>query len=172
MTKFVVVQKAPSKLEKGELVIAQPNFLEQIESNYRKAPKHKQTAINHMREVLNAIAEKYDHSLNSLKIPLFKYEGLAYQDNEDLNAIFTKILKTEHPSIFDKILEYKISNRPFNTKLIYYVGDFNSTGPFFKAGVDHLEEKDIEHYMTGKPKKTVGKPAVTKEEAESRLASE
>ena len=70
-----------------------------------------------------------------------------------------------------KYLTHQILNRPLNTKLIYYVGDFNSTGPFYKAGVDLIDEKDVESYMTGKPKKTVGKPAVTKEEANGKSES-
>lgn len=166
MAKFVVVQKAPDKLEKGEVVIGPTDFLEQICSNSRKAPKHKQTSIHHMREILNSIAEKYDHGFNPLRVPLTKYEGIAYNSDKELNDVIVKILKNEYPIIFDKVLEDKAKNRPFNTKLIYYVGDFTSTSPLFKVGLDHIEEKDIDTYMTGKPKKIVGKPAVTKEEAE------
>jgi hypothetical protein len=48
--------------------------------------------------------------------------------------------------------------------LIYYVGNFNTTKPFYDAGLDLLEAKDVEGYMTGRPKKVVGKPAITNEE--------
>jgi hypothetical protein len=168
MAKFVVVKEAPVTLEKGEIVITQPTFLEQIRSQASKAPKKKQTGINHLREVLNAIGQKYDPELNVFKFRLVNYEGLAYENDNDLSAIIVRILKTEYPAVFDKVLDYELRNRPINTKLIYYVGDFNSTGPFYQAGLDLLDEKDIESYMTGKPKKTVGKPAVTNEEAKNR----
>ena len=172
MAKFVVVKEAPASLEKGEMVISQPDFLDEIRANAKKAPRVKQTGINHLREVLNAVGVKYDPDMNVFKIRLVNYEGLPYKDEADFSAIIQRILKTEYPVIFDKVLEYQLKNRPMNTKLVYYVGDINSTGPFYKFGLDHLEEKDIESYMTGKPKKVVGKPAITDEEAKVRGGSE
>ena len=52
-----------------------------------------------------------------------------------------------------------------STKLVYYVGDLSTTKPFFDAGLDMIDEKDIESYLSGKPNKVVGKPAITNEEA-------
>ena len=166
MAKFVLVDKAPEKLEKGEIVIGQPDFMEQITANIKKAPKHKQTGINHLREVLNSIGQAYDQEMNVYKIRLVNYEGLPFKTNEDLSAIVCKILKNEYPAVFDKWLELQLKNRPMNTKLVYYIGDFRTCTPFYKAGLDLIEPKDIEAYMTGKPKKTVGKPAITDEEAQ------
>ena len=168
MAKFVVVNQAPATLEKGEIVIGQPDFMEQILANQKKAPKHKQTAINHLREVLSSIAEKYDQEMNVFKVRLLNYQGLAFNTHEDLSAIVVKILKAEYPRVFDKYLEFQLKSRPTNTKLIYYVGDFNTTKPFYDAGLDLIDEKDVESYMTGKPKKTVGKPAITNDEANNR----
>jgi len=165
MAKFVVVNEAPQTLEKGEIVINQADFSEQIVANQKKAPRKKQTGLNHLREVLNSIGVKYDPDMNVFKIRLVNYEGLPYADEAEFSAIVTRILKNEYPVIFDKVLEYQLKNRPMNTKLIYYVGDFNSTGPFYKNGLDPIDLKDVESYMTGKPKKVVGKPAVTNAEA-------
>jgi hypothetical protein len=166
MAKFVVVNKAPEKLDKGEIVIGQPDFLEQIRANTKKAPKHGQTGINHLREVLNSVGQKYDPEMNVYKIRMLNYEGLPFKTDQDLSAIVNRIFKAEYPAIYDKYLEHEIQKRPMGTKLIHYVGDFNSTGPFYKAGLDLIEQKDVESYLTGKPKKTVGKPAITDEEAE------
>src|ERR1035437_10323750 len=105
MAKFVVVNQAPETLEKGEIVIGQPDFMDQIVANQKKAPKHKQTAINHLREVLSSIAEKYDHDMNVLKIRLLNYEGLTFNSNSDLSAIVVRILRAEYPTIFDKYLD-------------------------------------------------------------------
>lgn len=172
MSKFVVVKEAPKTLEKGEMVIAQPTFLEEIQANARKTPKHRQTAINHLREILNSIALKYDPELNAFRVRLVNYEGRPFANDNELSAIVVDVLKNEHPVIFDKYLEHQLKNRPLNTKLVYYVGAFNTAGPFYKHGLDLLEEKDVEAYMTGKPKKTVGKPAVTSEEAAARGKTE
>lgn len=165
MAKFVVVKNAPEKLEKGEIIINPPNFLEQIKDNARKAPKRQQTAINHLREILNSIATKYDQEMNVMKFKLVNYEGVAYANDEELSVILMRILKTEYPQVMDRYLDHELKSRPMGTKLVYYTGDFTSTGPFYKAGLDLLEEKDLDSFLTGKPKKTVGKPAITKEEA-------
>jgi hypothetical protein len=171
MAKFVVVNQAPETLEKGEIVISQPTFMDEIVANQKKAPKHKQTGISHLREVLNSIGQKYDPDMNVFRIKLVNYEGLPFANNEELSAIVVRLLRNEYPAVFDKYIESQLKARPTNTKLVYYVGPFNTTTPFYNAGLDLIEQKDVEAYMTGKPKKVVGKPAITKEEAEENASS-
>src|ERR1035437_5277606 len=163
MAKFVLVKDVPATLGKGEIVINPPDFLEQIQENSRKAQKRKITGINHLREVLHAIGYKYDPELNVYKMHLVNYEGIAYKDDSDLCNIIHSILKSEYPKIFDKYLEFQLKNRPIGTKLVYYTGDFTTTGAFYQAGLELIDDKDVESYITGSPKKIVGKPAVTKE---------
>lgn len=168
MAKFTVVKEAPKTLDKGEIVITSPTFLQEIAENVRKAPSRKQTAINHLREVLNSIATKYDQEMNVMKFRLVNYEGIAYQNDSDLNDIILRILTNERPETLEKYLDAQIRARPTNTKLVYYTGSFSSTTPFYKNGLDLLEEKDVKSYVTGEPKKVVGKPAVTKAEAQAK----
>lgn len=168
MTKFVVVDKAPETLEKGELVISSPAFMEQILANAKKQPRNGLIAVNHVREILQSIGVKYDSELNSMRIKLAGYVGVPFKNNDELSAVIVRILRTEYPSIFEKVLDYDLKNRPLGTKLIYYVGNFKGTTAFFKHGIDNIDESDVESYMTGKPKKTVGKPAITNEEAKER----
>jgi hypothetical protein len=168
MSKFIVVNKVPETLGKGEIVINQPDFMEQIEANIKKAPRNKQTAVNHLREILQSIGTRYDPELNAMRINLRNYIGLPFNSNAELSTVIVRILKNEYPKAFDKVLEHALQNRPINTKLIYYVGNFADTSAFFRAGVDNIEEKDVESYLTGKPKKVVGKPAITNEEAKER----
>ncbi len=166
MAKFVVVKEAPATetLGKGEIVISPPTFLAEIVANVRKEPRKKQTAINHLREVLNSIATRYDQDMNVMKFKLVNYEGVPYANDEELSAIVVRILQNERPETLERYLDAQIKARPMNTKLVYYTGPFNTTTPFYKNGLDLIEEKDLESYLTGKPKKVVGKPAVTKEE--------
>src|SRR5665213_2568055 len=114
MAKFVVVKQAPETLEKGEIVIGQPDFMDQIVANIKKAPKHKRTAINHLREVLTSIAEKYDQEMNVFKIRLLNYEGITFNTNEDFSVILVRLLKNECPKVFDKVLDFQLKNRPMN----------------------------------------------------------
>jgi len=166
MSKFVNVRVAPETLRKNEIVIRAPDFLEQIRENAHKAAKKNLTGINHLRDILNSVRQKYDPDLNIFKIPLSQYEGLSFNNEDGLSKIIVRLIKKECPNVFEKVLEYNIKNRPNGTKLIYYVGNWSDTGAFTRHGIDFIEEKDIEEYLGLKPKKIVGKPAVTKEESE------
>jgi hypothetical protein len=161
-----MVKTAPTTLRKGEIVLESPDFLEQIRNNAHKAAKKNLTGLNHLRDILNSIRQKYDVDLNVFKIPLSQYEGLSFNSEEDLSRIVVRLLKKESPLTFEKVLEYNIKNRPNGTKLIYYVGDWGDTSPFFRNGIDAIEEKDLDEFLGLKPKKVVGKPAVTKEQSE------
>lgn len=166
MSKFVIVKTTPTNLRKGEVVLESPSFLEQIRANTHKAAKKNLTGINHLRDILNSIQQKYEVDLGIFKVPLSQYEGLLFNNEDELNEIILRMLKKERPFIFESVLEYNIKNRPFGTKLIYYVGNLDGTGPFFKAGIDMIDEKDVDVELGLKPKKIVGKPAVSKEESE------
>jgi hypothetical protein len=166
MSKFVSVTKAPAALRKGEVVVDSPDFLEQIRGSAHKAAKKNTTGVNHLRDILNAIRQKYDPDLNIFKVPFSQYEGLPFKDENDISKIMIRLVKKECPAVFEKVLEYNIRNRPHGTKLIYFVGDWSDTGAFTKNGIDSIEEKEVDEYLGLKPKKIVGKPAVTKEESE------
>jgi len=167
MSKFVMVKEAPATLRKGETVINAPDFLEQIQKFSKRAPRNGLTQLNHLKDILTAVQDKYEVDLNLVKIPLSaRYLGLPFKSDSDLSRIVTNLLKEHRPELFEKVLEYNIKNRPYGTKLVYYVGDLGDTTPFFRNGVDMIEEKDVDEYLGLKAKKIVGKPAVTKEQSE------
>jgi len=166
MAKFVVVNEAPEKLESGEIVITAPDFVEQIRENAAKAARGGLTGVNHLRYIVGSIGQKYDpEGTNAWSIRPTLFEGRAYANEAELSAIVVEMLKSQHPKIFDKYLDHQIKNRPQGTKLIYFVGPLSQTSAFFQHGVDMLDAKDVDVYMGRKQKKVVGKPAVTKEEA-------
>jgi hypothetical protein len=61
--------------------------------------------------------------------------------------------------MFDAYVEYEIKNRPMGTNLIYFLGEPSLAVTFIRMGFHEVLEKDL------KPKKVVGKPAITNEEA-------
>lgn len=152
MAKFIVVESAPEQLDKAEHVIDRPTFTDIIEKVMIHRPTAKRTAPNQMREILGEIQDKYQVDLNVFKIPLSLYDGIEFKDYEHYNHILTQMLLTERPNLFEHILEYNIKNRPYGTKLIYFIGRWNETGPFFKNGIDTIEEKDIDEYLGRTPK--------------------
>lgn len=168
MAKFVIVDKAPEQLRKDEYVIEQPTFIEQISENAGKAPRTKLTATNHLRNIAGSIGFKYDpEGLSAWTIRPHLFEGRKFETNEDLSKIVVEMLENQYPKIFDAYLDHQIKNRPTGCKLIYYVGPFSRTASFSKNGIDQIDAKDVDVYLGLKPKKVVGKPAVTKEEAQN-----
>lgn len=163
-TKFVAVKEAPAELPKGTYVIEYPNFLEEIAANKGREPRGIITAATHLRYIVGTIGERYDPELSAYTVKPHLFEGRIYNNDQELSKIVVEMLQQQYPKVFEKYLDYKIRNRPTNTKLIYYVGDFISSTPFFTNGVDSIEEKDVDTFLGLKPKKVVGKPAVTNEE--------
>jgi len=164
-TKFVSVKEEPKDLPKDTFVIKPPDFLQEIHENRGREPRGGLTAVNHLRAIVHSIGSRYDETLTEFSVRPTLYEGRRYNSNEELAAIVTEMLKTQFPKIFDSYLEFQIKNRPRNTKLIYVVGDHLNETAFYRNGIDHLDPKDIEVFLGLKPKKVVGKPAVTNEES-------
>ena len=150
----------------GVQTCALPIFMDEINENAGKAPKNGLTGMNHLRSIVGTIGAKYDPELTAWSIRPNVFEGRPFGSNKELSNIVVELLKSQYPKIFDSYLHHAIKNRPASTKLIYYVGNFNSTTAFFQNGIDNIDEKDVETYLGLKPKKTVGKPAVTKEQVE------
>ena len=163
MSKFVLVRKVPESLRKGEVAFKAPNFMDQIEANASRMPRSGLTAVHHLRDVLNSVQQKYETDLDIFKLPLSQYEGVKISSNEEMSRFLVRLLRQERPEIFEKVLEYNIKNRPYGTKLIYFTGEHQDSGPFFRNGISSIEEDEIDEYLGLKPKKVVGKPAVTKD---------
>ncbi len=166
-TKFVCVKVAPKHLNKDCIVISQPDFISEIEANKSREPRGNITASTHLRYIVGTIGERYDPELSAYSIRPHIFEGRKYDNDAQLSDIVTEMLKAQYPKVFDRYLDNQIRNRPINTKLIYYVGDFTTTTPFFSNGIDKIEEKDVDVFLGLKEKKTVGKPAVKDKKEES-----
>lgn len=167
MAKFVVVKERPSELKTGEYLIDEPSFLDEIKLHKTKAAKNGLTAPFHLRMILDSIAQKYDpENMTAYSVKVHNFEGREFKSDEDLNKIVVEMLRSDYPAVFAKYLESKIRNRPQKTQLVYYV-DSNIRGAyelFYKNGLDDNKEETL---VKEKSTKTVGKPAITKEQAEA-----
>jgi hypothetical protein len=170
MAKFVVVSEAPAQLNKGEYVIDKPNFLEEIASQRTKAGRNGLTGANHLRMITDAVARSYDpERMTAYSVRVSLFEGRPYSSDQELNSIINEMFRMDYPAVFSKYLEKKIQNRPKDTTTVYYV-DSDIKGAyelFYRNGLDQLTEEKVD-----KPKKSVGKPAVTKEQAEQLKAGD
>jgi len=167
MSKFVLVKKAPEVLEKHEYVVNEPSFMEEIKATARKRPKNKMLTVNYLRELIALIGGKYiGEEFSALTdINVSRYVGSPCDSEESVNAVLNKIFKTQYPKMFDKYIEFKLKSRPRGTTIIYFTGPGDQVGKFLEMGFQQLSTKELEEMKSDKPKKVVGKPAITDEAA-------
>jgi len=160
--KFVCVKEAPKELRKHEYTINMPDFLEEIKSNQNHKGKTNITRNKHLRSLISAIGFTYgSDTFNPYHVKISPYEGLAFEDNNDLSKILIRLFNKEYPAIFDSYITKKIKERPIETKVIYFTGDFLKSRAFTEAGFELIKSKDVDVALGLKKQKIIGKPAIT-----------
>lgn len=168
MSKFVVVKEAPKELKKGEYLIDKPSFVEQIALHSAKKPRNGLTGSHYIRMVTDSIAQAYDpENMTAYSVKAHLYEGRKFETDEDMNTIIVEALTNDYPAVFAKYLENKIRNRPAKTELVIYVNS-DIKGQYELFYQNGLSEQTEEAPQKPKSDKVVGKPAVTKEQAEAK----
>lgn len=168
MSKFKVVKEAPAELSKGEYLIDTPSFLPQIALHASKRPRNGLTGSHYIRMVVDSIAQAYDpENMTAYSVKAHNYEGRPFSTDEEMNDIVLEMLRNDYPAVFAKYLDTKIRTRPSGTTLVFYV-DSGIKGQyelFYKNG---LSEVEVPKKEKEKSDKVVGKPALTKEQAEAQ----
>lgn len=120
-----ILEKKPDKaLRSIEYVIDKPDFTEEIEAckKFEAATSRGITSPNHLRSILQEIANKYDNMFNPLAtVPISSYTGLPYKNESDLNIILNKIINNHSPKTVLEYIRYKIKHRPKNIRVIYII---------------------------------------------------
>lgn len=167
MAKFIVVKEAPAELKKGEYLIDKPNFLAEIAQHRTKAPKNKLTGAFHLRMIADSIAQNYDpEQMTAYSVRVHNFEGRPFDNDETLNQIIVEMVSADYPAVFPKYLDKKIKERPRDTDIIYCV-DAGIKGMyeiFYQNGLSDIKDAVPPKEKSGR---VVGKPAVTKEQAEA-----
>lgn len=170
--KIFFVNERPESLEKGDYVIDVPNFLNEITMHKAKAPKNGMTGSYHLRVIADSIAQKYDsENMSAFSIKPHLFEGRVFTSDAELNSIIVEMMQLCYPKIFAKYIEYSIKNRPNNVKRLIVVrsmikDETVETICFNYGMVFSNEEEVVATVEPQKSKKVVGKPAITKEQAE------
>lgn len=166
MAKYLFVKVKPETLENGEIYIPFPEFIEEIEANAHKAGRGGLTGVNHLRGIVDSIAQKYDpFGMNAFSVRPHMFEGRHYSSNEELNDIVVSMLKQECPDVFFKYVDYHVKHRPQGTKMVY-VQD-HGIARLHKV----LQGYGLDEYIEEKPKKIVGRPAI-KDSERAKLKQE
>lgn len=167
---FVRVKKKPSELKNDEYVIPAPDFLEDIKNCSVKKPSNNIMSVNYLRSLVGDIGRKYvGQEFNALTdVNVSLYKNTPCDTPEEAHAIIQKLFKQTYPSMLDSFVEYHIKNRPTGTRVIYFLGSGAQCTPFLKLGFEEVLEKDLDKLLGTKPKKVVGKPAITDEDANKK----
>lgn len=167
MSKFLIVKNPPQNLEKGEFVIDQPDFYKEIRASRAKKPRSHALTVNYFREVMASIATRYlsegfDHMTT---INANKYVGTPCTTEEQVHATVIKALETYYPQLLLAYNSHCFKQRPSGTSFIFYSGNPNYAIAIKEFGWEQLTDKEYEAFRSGKPKKIVGKSAITDAEA-------
>ncbi len=170
MAKFVVVNEAPKDLKKGEYLIDTVSFVTQIAQHKVKKPRSNLTERMYLDAIMNSIAETYDAGNtdpHSARVKYHNYTGILAPEDKDVNEVLLRAIRSDCSHLLGKYLDMKIRNRPVGTQLVIYV-DSNIQGQYEIFQKNGLVEDKPEKPLREKSDRVVGKPAVTKEEAEAK----
>ena len=144
MSTYSVVPEAPKNLEAGDYVIYKPTFIDEIAKTRTKRGVNKLTTASSLREIFMLITDKYDKTVNPYHLKLNKYEGIAYDIDEDLVAVIYRVIRDNNLSLVEAAVEKLIKERPHGTYHVYYVtSDLEGVNAFIKNGLspEKTEEK-------------------------------
>lgn len=172
MSKYTVVKSAPDNLEDGCIVITGPSFLNEIKTCLKKKPRSNALSVNYLREIVAHIGLQYGpETFNPMSdVNVTQYRGVGIESDEKTNEVLIDLFSKQYPAILEGYVDHHIKSRPRGTRLIYFTGNSKYGDVFTRNGLDNISPKDIDVYLGKKAKKTVGKPAITNEEAKNHTA--
>lgn len=132
---YSLVDEAPEKLKENEMVILRPTFIEQISKSKLRRGVTKLTTANALRDALMLITDLYDNTVNPYRINLSAYEGLPYENDNDLSNIIIKILNDQNVDLLTKAIDFQLKGRNLKVDTVYYVSsDLEGSSAFLANG--------------------------------------
>lgn len=170
MSKFVIVKQAPADLKKGEYLIDTPSFVAQIAQHKVKKPRSGLTERMYLDAIMNSIGEIYDSGNtdpHSSRVKYHNYIGIQAPEDRDVSEVILRAIRSDCSHLLGKYLDIKVKQRPSGTNLVIYV-DSDIQGQYEIFQKNGLVEDKPEKLQKPTSDKLVGKPAITKEEAEAK----
>jgi hypothetical protein len=123
--------------------------------------------VNYLREVIAAVGQKYlGEEFDALRtINVSRFVGVPCGSDEEVHNVLIKIFEIQCPELLRAYVSSCFKQRPARTNLIYYTGAPRFCTALIEAGWEQIFQKELDELKSGKPKKVVGKPAITAEKA-------
>ena len=136
MTVFFATSTVPETLGPNDMLMYKPTFLEEIAKTKNRRGVKKLTTASSLRDIFMAITDKYDNTVNPYHLKLSKYEGIAYDIDEDLVSVVYRIIKDNDLKLIEAAIDKQLKSRPHNIENIYYITpDLEGTVAFTKNGI-------------------------------------
>lgn len=140
MAVYTIVQSAPKEIRETDLVISKPTFIEEINSTRVRRGVVKLTTASSLRDIFMAITNKYDQSVNPYHLKLNKYEGIAYDKDEDLVEVVYRIIRDNNLNLIESAVDKILKSRSHKIETIYYItDDLQGVEAFTKNGISALK---------------------------------
>ena len=140
MSVYTVVGEAPKNLTDKDLVLNKPNFLEEIAKNRVRRGVVKLTTASALRDIFMAITNNYDPTINPYHLKLSKYEGIAYNTDEDLVEVVYRVIRDNNLNLIEAAIDKALKSRDSSVETIYFVTtDLDGIGAFAKNGISALK---------------------------------
>lgn len=167
MSKFLIAKNPPIDLQEHEFVIGGPDFYSEIHQCKAKKPKSSQITINYIREVIAAVCQKYlgDDFDVMRSINVSKLVGVPCNTEKEVHDVLVKTFEKQCPKLLLEHVQHCFKQRPSGTNFIYYTGNPLYCTKLLESGWSQVSQKEFDAYKSGKPKKIVGKPAITDQNA-------
>ena len=140
MSVYTVVGEAPKNLTDKDMVLNKPNFMEEIAKNRVRRGVVKLTTASALRDIFMAITNNYDPTVNPYHLKLSKYEGIAYEKDEDLVEVVYRVIRDNNLNLIEAAIDKALKTREPSVETIYFVTtDLDGIAAFAKNGVSALK---------------------------------
>jgi len=167
MSNFLITKTPPKDLQEHEFVIGEPNFYTEIHQCKAKKPRTSQLTVNYIREVIAAICAKYmGPEFDVMRaINVSRLVGIPCNTEKEVHDALVQTFEKQCPQIILQYVQHCFKQRPSRTNLIYYAGNPLFCTKLVESGWVQLSQKEFDASKSDKPKKIIGKPAITDENA-------
>jgi hypothetical protein len=123
MNTFTHVDMFDGIKSEHDLVISEPDFLEEIKYCERFRGSFSSTTVNYLRSIASEFGKKYDKAFNPYRnIVPSDFQGIPFKTSEDVSKIVRQMFLASYPQIFKSYLESQIRDRSFNCEHVIVVG--------------------------------------------------
>lgn len=147
MGTFIHVDRFDSAKSDCDLVITEPDFLEEIKACERWRGCFSSTTANYLRAIATEFGYKYDKKFNPYRsVVPSDYQGIPFKTPDDLSKIVKQMFAASYPQYLKNYLESRVRNRHFQYEHIIVVGfDSNTVKEVMDSlGFTYEEPKQVE----------------------------